>query len=145
MKAAAKQLALGTLQTDAEEMAEINAGYTWREALFGAMRMFVESYMEGGLRGYDAAAAALDRRWGPKGRPVSASALRSALHDVERNNFRLEWGDWFAARSPEIAELMGRRVKPTKTPEQMIADLEAEIRESNPKHADQMIRRARVR
>ena len=146
MKAAAKQLALGDLQTDDEEQAEIEAGYLWRAALWSEMRQFVIGHLgPNGMKGYDACAAALDKRWGPHGRPVSASMLRSALMDAERNNFRAEWLDWFAARSGAIADIMARRVKPTKTPEQMIADLEAEIRESNPKHADQMIRRARTR
>jgi hypothetical protein len=140
--AAAKQIAIGGLDDDT---AEIEAGYVWREALWSAMRSFVASYMAGGLRGYDAAAAELDKRWGAKGRPVSASALRSALHDAERNNFRAEWLDWFACRSADIAELMARRVKPIKTPEERLADLEAEIRETYPKHADGVIRKARAR
>jgi hypothetical protein len=143
--AARKQIAIGGLEDPADELAEVEAGWLWREQLWSAMRQFVESYMAGGLRGYDAAAAALDRRWGAKGRPVSASALRSALHDVERNNFRAEWLDWFAARSPEIADLMARRVKPVKTAEERLADLEAEVRETYPKHADSVIRKARAR
>lgn len=145
MSAAPKQIAIGGLENPAEEQAEIEAGYLWREALWSAMRTFVSSYMAGGLKGYDAAAAELDRRWGPKGRPVSASALRSALHDVERNNFRLEWGDFFAARCPDIANLMARRVKAIKTDAELLADLQAEIRETYPKHADQVIRKARTR
>lgn len=145
MVAARKQIAIGGLEDPADELAEVEAGWLWREQLWSAMRQFVESYMAGGLRGYDAAAAALDRRWGAKGRPVSASALRSALHDVERNNFRAEWLDWFAARSPEVADLMARRVKPVKTAEERLADLEAEVRETYPKHADSVIRKARAR
>jgi hypothetical protein len=110
------------------------------------MRQFVAGYMAGGLKGYDAVAAALDKRWGPKGRPVSASALRSALHDVERNNFRLEWVDWFAARDPDIANLVARRVKPAKSAEERLADYEAEIREHlSHKQAEALLRRARAR
>ena len=145
MVAAPKQIAMGGLEDPTEDEAEIEAGYIWRESMWSAMRQFVASYMSGGLKGYDAVAAALDKRWGLKGRPVSASALRSALHDVERNNFRLEWADWFAARCPDIAALMGRRVKPLKTPEQELEDLRNEIRETYPKHADGVIRKARTR
>lgn len=145
MKAAVKQIAMGGLEDPAEVHAEIEAGYLWREAMWSAMRQFVASHIAGALQGYDAAAAALDLRWGPKGRPVSASALRAALHDAERNNFRAEWLDWFAARSPDIAELMARRVKPVKTAEERLADLEAEIRSEMPKRADAVIRNARAR
>jgi hypothetical protein len=146
VSAAPKQLALGDLQTEAEEAAEIEAGYLWRAALWGSMRQFVIGYIgPNGLKGYDAAAAALDKRWGPHGRGVSASALRAALLDSDRNNFRLEWADWFAARSPEIAELMARRVKPVKSAEERLADLEAEIRAELPKRADAVIRNSRAR
>jgi hypothetical protein len=140
-----KQISIGGLEDPAEEQAEIEAGFIWREQLWSAMRSFIASYIAGGLKGYDAAAAALDKRWGEKGRPVSASLLRAALNDTERNYFRAEWLDWFAARSPDVAELMARRVKPVKTVEERLADLEAEIRETYPKHADQVIRKARTR
>jgi hypothetical protein len=146
MVAASRQIALGGLNRDDEEQAEVEAGYIWREQLWSTMRQFVSSYMSGGLKGYDACAAELDRRWGAKGRPVSASALRSALHDVERNNFRAEWLDWFAARSQEVADLMARRVKPAKTAEERLADLEAEMREElSHKRAEAVLRRARSR
>jgi hypothetical protein len=145
MVAVPKQIELGGLQDEADERAEIEAGYLWREQLWSAMRQFVAGYREGNLKGYDAAAAALDKRWGEKGRPVSASALRSALHDVERNSFRLEWVDWFAARDPDIANLVARRVKPIKTPEQELEDLRAELMAELPRQADKIIRRARAR
>lgn len=144
----AKQVELGGLEDPAEDEAEIEAGYIWREQLWSAMRSFVAGYIAGGQKGYDAAAAALDKRWGAKGkdRPVSASALRAALHDSERNNFRAEWLDWFAARDRDIADLMARRVKPTKTAEDRIADLEAEVREAlSHKAAEQLFRKARGR
>lgn len=132
--------------TDAEEQAEIEAGYIWREQLWSVMRQFVAGYLAGGLKGYDAVAAELDRRWGPKGRPVSASALRSALHDVERNNFRAEWLDWFACRSEDVAALMGKRVKPEKTDKQLLEDLVAELGEDlSHKRIHAALRRARVR
>jgi hypothetical protein len=143
--AVSKQILIGGLEDQAEVEAEIEAGYIWREALYSAMRTFVASYMSNGLRGYDACAAELDRRWGAKGRPVAASALRSALNDVERNNFRAEWMDWFACRCPDVANLMARRVKPIKTDAERLADLEAEIREELPKRADAVIRKSRTR
>ena len=146
MKASAKQLTLGSLQTDEEEQAEIEAGYVWRAALWSAMRRFILGYIgPDGLKGYDAAASALDRRWGPHGRPVSASILRAALMDAERNNFRAEWLDWFGARSADVAELLARRVRPAKTDKEIIADLESEIRSEMPKRADAIIRNARAR
>ena len=143
----AKQVELGGLEDPAEDEAEIEAGYIWREQLWSAMRSFVAGYIAGGQKGYDAAAAALDKRWGAKGkdRPVSASMLRAALHDSERNNFRAEWLDWFAARDRDIADLMARRVKPVKTEAELRADLEAEIREEYPKQAEKLIRKARAR
>ena len=146
MVALAKQTIIGGLDSEAEMQAEVEAGYLWREALWSAMRTFAANYVStSGLKGYDAVAAELDARWGVKGRPVSASVLRSCLHDVERNNFRLEWADWFAARDTDIANLLARRVKPTKTPEQELDDLRAELRETYPKHAEQVMRRARAR
>jgi hypothetical protein len=77
---------------------------------------------------------------------VSATLLRSALNDVERNNARIEWLDWFAARSEDVARLMSRRVKPAKTAEERLADLEAELRdELSHKSAERVLRRARAR
>jgi hypothetical protein len=148
VKAVAKQMTLGDLQTDAEEQAEIEAGYVWRAQLWSAMRSFASAYIgPNGLKGYAAVAAALDRRWGGDafGRPVSESTLGAALRDSERNYFRLEWVDWFAARSPEIADLLARRVKPVKTPEQELEDLKAEVRSEMPKRAEAIFRNARGR
>lgn len=146
MVALAKQISIGGLETETDDELEIEAGYVWREQLWSAMRSFVAGYVTvTGQKGYDAAAAELDKRWGSKGRPVSASVLRAALHDVERNNFRAEWLDWFAARDTDIANLVARRVKPTKTEAELRADLEAEIREEYPKQAEKLIRRARAR
>jgi hypothetical protein len=143
---APKQLEMGGFESPADEEAEIEAGYVWREQLWSALRSFVNGYIANGQKGYDAVAAALDKRWGPKGRSVSASKLRAALHDSERNNFRAEWLDWFAARDREVADLIARRVKPAKTAEDRIADLEAEVREAlSHKLAEQVIRKARAR
>jgi hypothetical protein len=141
-----KQIAIGGLEDPSDEQAEIEAGYVWREQLWSAMRSFVAGYIAGGQKGYDAVASALDRRWGEKGRPVSASALRACLHDAERNNFRLEWIDWFAARDRDIADLVARRVKPAKTDAERIADLEAALRdELSHKAAERVLRQARAR
>lgn len=124
-----------------DETAEIEAGYIWREQLYAACRACVRE-----LGGFEPVANALDKRWGPKGRPVSATLLRSALNDVERNNARMEWLDYFAARSKDVAELMGRRVKPVKTAEERLADLEAELREElSHKAAERLLRKARAR
>jgi hypothetical protein len=140
------QPALGDFQTDKEEQAEIEAGRIWRVQLWSAMRTFASTYIgTNGLKGLAACAAALDKRWGEDGRPVSESTLGAALRDSERNYFRLEWADWFAARSPEIAELLARRIKPVKTPEQELEDLKAELRSELPKRADAVIRNARAR
>lgn len=140
MAATARQIRIVGLEDPAEEAAEIEAGYVWREQLWSACRAFANEV------GYESCAAALDRRWGSKGRPVSAAILRAALNDAERNNFRAEWLDWFAARSRDVAELMGRRVKPVKTAEERLADLEAELREElSHKSAERVLRRARAR
>jgi hypothetical protein len=136
-----KQLTIVGLADPAEEDAEIEAGYVWREALYSAIRAVVRE-----LGGYEVVAAALDRRWGIKGRPVSATLLRAALNDTERNNARVEWLDFFACRSKDVAELMGRRVKPRKTVEEYAADLEIELREElSHKRAEAVLRRARTR
>ena len=147
MIAAQRQISIGGLETEAEERAEIEAGYMWREALYGALRSFAATYSAEGLKGYDACAAALDKRWGERGRPVSASVLRAALHDVERNNFRAEWLDWFACRSADVADLLARRVKPEKTDRQLYEDLVAELRENEMSHkrVEQVVRKARTR
>jgi hypothetical protein len=146
MVAVPRQVSIGGLEDPDDDLAEIEAGYVWREQLWSAMRAFVSGYIANGQKGYDAAAAALDKRWGSKGRPVSASVLRAVLHDVERNNFRAEWLDWFAARDRDIADLLARRVKPVKTAEERLADLEAELREElSHKRAEAVLRRARGR
>ena len=135
-----KQTTIAGLE-DPDELAEIEAGYLWREQLYGSMRACVRE-----LGGYEPVATALDRRWGPKGRSVSATQLRAALNDSERNNVRAEWLDYFAARSKDVADLLARRVKPAKTPEERLADLEAELREVlSHRQAETVIRKARAR
>lgn len=146
MVAVAKQIELGGLETEAEDEAEIEADFLWREALWSAMRTFVAGYMAGGLKGYDACAAALDKRWGRKGRPVSASALRAALHDAERNNFRAEWLGWFSRRCPDVARLMAHQTKPDKTDRDHYEDLIAELREElSHRRVETIVRKARAR
>lgn len=146
MAAPAKQVAIGGL--DLNEELEVEAGYLWREQLWSAMRQFVIGYIdaETGLKGYDGCAHRLNKRWEPKGRPVTAGSLRAALNDIERNNFRLEWADWFASQSAEVADLLARRVKPAKTDREMLESLLAELREDLPhKRIDAALRRARAR
>lgn len=139
MVAVAKQMQMRGLE-DADEAAEIEAGYIWREQLWSAMRAVTRDL------GYETCASALDRRWGEKGRPVSASLLRAALNDAERNYFRLEWADWFARQSKDVADLLAARVKPKKTADEMYEDLITELRETlSHKAAEQVLRRARAR
>lgn len=65
---------------------------------------------------------------------------------VERNNARIEWLDWFAARSKDVAELMARRVKPRQTPEEYAAALELEmLEEISHKRVEAIKRKARTR
>ena len=142
----AKQTAIGGLHSDEELEAEVEAGYVWREQLWSAMRQFVAGYIANGLKGYDAVAHELNARWERKGRGVTSGVLRAALLDNERNNFRLEWVDWFAARDRDIADLLGRRVKPMKTAEQMLDDVIAEMRdEMSHKRVEAVLRKARTR
>jgi len=149
-KTASAQVEIGGLETEEDEQAEIEAGYIWRELLWSAIRSFVGSYVDArtGAKGWDACAAALDRRWGVpgKGRGVSGSVLRAALTDGNHNHLRAEWLDWFAARDADIANLMARRVKPEKTAEERLADIEAELRDVlSHKQAEAVLRRARAR
>lgn len=145
MVAARKQIEIGGLFDPAEEDAEIKAGHIWRLELWSAIKTFALSYREANLQGYDACAAALSRRWAPEGRHVTGALLRACVEGVERNNFRLEWAYWFADQDQDIAALLARKVKPTKTEAELRADLEAEIREEYPKQAEKLIRRARAR
>jgi hypothetical protein len=147
MTALAKQVVMGGLDLDADEEAEIEAGYVWREQLWSALRTFVAGYVdiETGLKRYEGCAYRLNKRWATKGRPVTPDALQAALRDSERNNLRAEWLDWFAARDAELANLIAHRVRPTKSKDEVIADLEKQILEEYPKHGAGTIRRARAR
>jgi hypothetical protein len=151
VKAPAKQIAPQTawdMQSNAEQVDEKEGVYLWRAALWSAMRTFAKAYIsDEGQKGYAAVAAELDKIWGPDeiGRPVSESTLSAALRDSERNYFRLEWIEWFRRHSPEIHALLAGETKPIKTAAEELEDLKNEIRETYPKHADSVIRRARVR
>lgn len=148
MVAAAKQAAFGGLETEKEIEERLKSHRVWREELWGALRVFITGYSVGaglGQKGYEAVATELDRIWGPLGRPVSASQLRAALQDSERNNFRLEWIDWFTLVDPDIAAINAHRVRGPKTDKEELEDLRAEIRETYPKHGEQVIRKARAR
>jgi len=148
MVAVAKQIVMGGLEDPQEVEERLKAHRVWRAQLWGALRVFVAGYSVGtglGQKGYNACAAELDRIWGPEGRPVSASQLRAALEDSERNNFRLEWIDWFAAMDSDIAAIMAHRARGPKSDKEELEDLRAEVRETYPKHSEQVIRRARAR
>lgn len=148
MAALTNQIAIGGLETEEEEAAEIEAGRLWRDALYLAIKTFISGYIANGTKGYVACAAALNARWGSPehGRQVTAALLGATLKDSERNYFRAEWLDWFACRCPEVAAIMARRVRPVKTAEDRFNDLEAEMREVvSHKTAEQVLRRARAR
>lgn len=77
---------------------------------------------------------------------MSASLLRAGLNDAERNYFRAEWLAFFKSKSEDVAKIMAAGVKPTKTPEELLRDLEAEMREElSHKRAEQVLRKARAR
>lgn len=148
MPAAPKQVEIGGLDSDDDETLSIKAGYRWRTELWLAIRMFAESYVdaEAKLNKYDGCAYRLNKRWEDEGRPVTGGALKNAVKDENRNNFRLEWVFWFAEQSAEIAELLARKVKPKKTPEQRLADNDDEIRATlSPKQAEAFFRRRDAR
>jgi hypothetical protein len=56
--------------------------------------------------GYEAVANELDAIFGPAGHGVSASLLRNALNDLNRNYDRGEWIPWFAAKSDTIVQVI---------------------------------------
>jgi hypothetical protein len=148
MVAVAKQASFGGLDNDQQRIADTEASYTWREQLWSAMRLFVETYVdiENGLKKYDGCAFRLNKIWEDKGRPVTAGALKQALTDSDRNNFRLEWADWFASQDVDVATLLARRVKAAQTKDEYIAALETEIRDTlSHRQAEALLRRARSR
>jgi hypothetical protein len=148
MVASAKQVSIGGLDTEREQKLDAEANYVWREQLWSAMRTFVECYIdaENGLKKHDGCAFRLNKIWEPKGRAVTGGALKNALEDASRNNFRLEWAYWFASQDQDVARLLGMHVKPEKNAEQLLADTEAEMREVfTHKQVEQIKRRARTR
>jgi hypothetical protein len=130
MVAVAKQVSIGGLDTEHDRNAEKKAARRWRFLLWEAIQSFVESYIdvENGLKQYDGCAYRLSEHWDELGRPVSAQALKNALLDQNRNNFRLEWAYWFASQDQDIAKLLAMQVKPKKTAEDRCNDWEAVIR-----------------
>jgi hypothetical protein len=147
MVASARQVSIGGLDADRDLAIDKKANHTWREELWSTMRVFVESYIdaENGLKKHDGCAFRLNQIWEEKGRPVTGGALKNALEDSNRNNFRLEWAFWFASQDQDIARLLGMHVKPEKTPEQLLADQETAMREVlTHKQVEQVKRRART-
>lgn len=147
MKAIPTQIVMGGLESEQEELAEIEAEYRVREELFSAIRMFIAGYICGSQKGYDAVAAQLNKRWEPHGRPVTGGPLRASLSmNSERNNFRAEWLFWFMENCAEVAEIMARKVKPEKTDRQVLDDLLEELQEDlSHKRIAAAVRRARTR
>lgn len=147
-RAALKQVEIGGLDSRNDEDESIKAGRLWRGELWLALLSFAESYVdaETGLKKYDGCAYRLNKRWEDEGRPVTGGALKNAIKDDNRNNFRLEWAFWFAEQSAEIAELLARKVKPKKTAEQRLADSDDEIRATlSHKQAEAFFRRRDAR
>lgn len=46
MVALSKQVAIGGLDDPRDELAEIEAGYVWREELYSAIRLFIAGYID---------------------------------------------------------------------------------------------------
>lgn len=148
MTASLKQTEFGGFDPEKEEEAEIEAEYLMRQELFSALRMFVSGYLCNGLKGYDAVAFQLNKRWEPHGRSVTAGPLRASLSptNTERNNFRAEWLFWFMDNCAEVAEIMARKVKPEKTDRQLFDDFVEELKEDlSHKRIAAAVRRARTR
>lgn len=148
MVAVPKQASFGGMATESAVVKQTGGAHVWREELWAAIKSFVETYIdaENGLKKYDGCAYRLNQQWEEKGRPVTGGALKQALHDADRNNFRAEWLFWFACESEEVAEIMARKSKPAKTAEQYAKDLEDTIRSYlSHKQAERCIREARAK
>lgn len=125
----------------AEEATTIENERLLRSELWAALRAVARELS------FEVCARELDKRWGELGRPVSASVLRSALHDAERNNFRLEWLLWFATRNERVADLLleiGGASREAKKPEDELEDLKAELRREYPRQAEAIIRKGKA-
>jgi hypothetical protein len=144
MAATAKQIAMGGLEEAGQKQARLDGARIWREQLWSALRQFTMAYVSvTGARGYDAVASELDEIWGPQGRPVSASILRAALNDAERNNFRAEWLDWFSERDEDVYDLLTHRVRSALSPDEKLTRLERSVRKHlGHKFAEMIIREA---
>jgi hypothetical protein len=98
--------------------------------------------------GWGYCASELEKLWGPHGRHVAAPSFRACLENVERNYFRIEWAQWFAQHSDDVAAILrewGGAAAPTKTPEQELEDLKRTLLEEFPKQASKLIRKAETR
>lgn len=85
-------------------------------------RSIVEVAGDAMLRKYGSfedAAKELDAIFGPEGRPVSATVLRAALRNAERNYFRAEW----LVVVLEDAEVRATLAPPAKSPAEELAEL----------------------
>lgn len=88
----------------------------------------------------------LERIWGRHGRHVTEPLLRACLGNVERNYFRVEWAQWFAQHSDEVAAILREwGGVPTKSVEQELIDLKLTIAEEFPRQAKGVIRKAATR
>ncbi len=134
-----QQLAISLPPTEAEIDAEADRQTSLRDDVVMACRGVARELT------YETCANALDAIWARHGRGVSASALRSALTDTERNHFRFEWVIWFAAQSEHVADLLNEiagKGRPKKKPEDELRDLKELMRRRLGDVAKEIIRKA---
>lgn len=128
------------LECESDREAEADRQRATRDELVMACRAVAREL------GYDACAAALDLVWGPLGRSVSASSLRAALNDAERNYFRFEWVLWFATQSESVRDVLRAiadgRSKKSEADE--LRDLQELVRRKLPEDAEGLIRKAKT-
>jgi hypothetical protein len=142
MKSAAVQLVMDVEdpeQARRDREQEIDDRRELLERLFKACRAVCREHS------YEAVGQALEAEWGDLGRHVSSGVVKQTLTPNSSNYFRVEWIMWFAAQSPEVAEILleiaGRGV-PKKKPEDELRDLQEIIRANYPRQAESHIRRA---
>lgn len=145
MKAA--QMKIASVEDDADakarqqELEAMGDNHAVRlEQLFAACRKVVREMTS------DVVADDLDRMWANRGRGVTSNVIRASLGDSRGNYFRLEWILYFAEHSEEVRQLLmsvaiGDAPKEAKDE---LADLQDLVREHLPKHADQLIRKAKA-
>ena len=88
---------------------------------------------------FEDAAQALDRAFGPEGRPVSGSTLRAAVKGVERNYFRAEW----VALVADDEEVRAFFVRPVRTPAEELAAMREFMAKDSPGALDRFDRKVR--